>query len=158
MLVDGRELGAPTQPARGLEMLQLAPSRKEQQTTAFSAVQAKHRGSRASGEPCYTAVPSELQWHLLCAPLPVQLQAWLEGAIWFFTLFPQPFSLGVPADSFNKLLHPRGTRAENSSSKTWESAIERGKLIIKAHIGAGFLSFCLKQNLNHFFLPPLWLW
>lgn len=49
-------------------------------------------------------------------------------------------------------------RAENSSSKTWESAIERGKLIIKDHIGAGFLSFCLEQNLNHFFLPPLWLW
>lgn len=62
---------APTQPAWGLEMLQLAPRRKEQQTTAVSAVWAKHGGSRASGEPCHTAVPSELQWHLLCAPLPV---------------------------------------------------------------------------------------
>lgn len=70
VLADGTESwGAPTQPARGLEMLQLAPSRKEQQTMAFSAAWAKHGGSRASREPCSTAVPSELQWHLLCVPL-----------------------------------------------------------------------------------------
>lgn len=51
---------APTQPAWGPELLQLATSRKQQQTTPCSAARAKHGGSRASGEPCYNPVPSEL--------------------------------------------------------------------------------------------------
>lgn len=51
---------APTQPAWGPELLQLATSRKQQQTTPCCAAWAKHGGSRASREQGYNPVPSEL--------------------------------------------------------------------------------------------------
>lgn len=56
----GRCWSAPTQPAQQPELLRLATSSKQQQTTPCSAAWATHRGSRARRELRYSPVPSEL--------------------------------------------------------------------------------------------------